>query len=307
MLALFGLTNCSTASQMKDFFSYLTVGEEDKDWGLFLHVAGKAKTLPHTLYPSKDHPTGYFFNWDHGRVLQEFQLIYITEGKGVFENESGKYPIYPGVVMLIRPGVKHRYKPDPKTGWAENYIGFSGEYAPKFLSHPYLNTSPVIACGIREELIDTYHKIFDLVKEEKPGFQHVVSGLIIKLLGFLVSFHKRRNISGKHIEQVIQKVRFQMREQLDLKIYLPEVAEEHNISYAYLRKMFKTYTGVSPHQYYLELKILRAREMILSSDKSIKEICYELGFTSMSYFSRLFKQKTGVNPSALREGPELFG
>ena len=65
--------------------------------------------------------------------------------------------------------------------------------------------------------------------------------------------------------------------------------------------MFKQYTGISPHQYHLELKIMRAKELILTTDKNIKEICFELGFQSPHYFSRFFKQKVGVNPGELKK------
>ena len=285
---------------MKDFFKYLTVGEEDKNWGLYLNVAGKAKIAPHKIYPAQDHPSGYHFIWDNGRILHEYQLNYITEGSGTFEDQSGSYNIRPGTLMIVRPGLSHRYRPVKKTGWVENYIGFEGDLAHRFLAAKVFQSAPVIYCGIREEIIDTYYKIFDLVREEEPGFQHVASGLIIKLLGYLVSFHKKRNFSGKHIEKVIQVARFQMREQLEEKTDLRRLAEEHHIGYAYLRKMFKKYTGISPHQYQLEMKIMRAREKILTTDKSIKEISFELGFESIHYFSRLFKKKTGMNPSELR-------
>ena len=65
--------------------------------------------------------------------------------------------------------------------------------------------------------------------------------------------------------------------------------------------MFKKYTGVPPVQYHLDLKILRAKEMLLSTDKIIKEISYDLGFQSIYYFSRVFKKKLGVSPSEIRK------
>ncbi len=46
---------------------------------------------------------------------------------------------------------------------------------------------------------------------------------------------------------------------------------------------------------------MRAKELILTSEKSIKEISYELGFESLHYFSRFFKKKLGVNPTDLRK------
>jgi AraC-like DNA-binding protein len=65
--------------------------------------------------------------------------------------------------------------------------------------------------------------------------------------------------------------------------------------------MFKKYTGVPPVQYHMDLKVLRAKEMLLYSEKSIKEISYELGFQSIYYFSRVFKNKLGFSPSEFRK------
>ncbi len=287
---------------MRDFFKYITAGEEDKDWGLFLSVAGKADISPDSIYPPKEHPTGYYYVWKNGRILSEYQLHYFTAGNGLLENEYGKFQVSPGTIMITRPGVWHRYRPMHKTGWTENYIGFDGILTKHFFNKPgLLKEQSIIQCGIREELIDSYYKIFDLVQKEEPGFQQIASGLIVKLLGYIIAFQKQRNFSGKPIEKTIQNVRFQMRKNIAKEINLPALAAESNIGYSYFRKMFKEYTGISPHQYHIDLKIMRAREMLLSTDMSIKEISFELGFQSIHYFSRLFKKKMGASPSEYRK------
>jgi AraC-like DNA-binding protein len=286
---------------VEDFFKYIAISEEDKTWGLFLNVAGKSGIAPHLNYPPKEHPAGYYFSWQHGRILREFQLNYITEGHGILENNFGKFQIIPGTLMITRPGVWHRYRPLLKTGWVEHYIGFDGELAHHFLNNPLiLQEQSIIQCGIREEFIDTYYKIFDIVQKEEPGFQQIASGLVIKLLGYLVAIQKQQNFSGKPIEKIIQQARFQMREHVERKLDINHLAASYHIGYSYFRKMFKKYTGISPHQYQLELKIMRAKELIITSNKSIKEISFELGFQSIHYFSRLFKKKVGLNPSNLR-------
>lgn len=286
---------------MNDFFKYLTAGDEDKKWGLYLNVAGKSSIASNTIYPSPDHPTGYHFSWNHGRTLNEYQINYVTEGGGILENERGKFTVKPGSLMIIRKGEWHRYRPNKGNGWIEHYIGFDGLIAKHFLhDNQILHGQSVIHCSIREELIDTYYKIFDLAQMEKPGFQQISSGLVIKLLGYIVAIQKQRDFSGKNIENIIQKVRFEIRENITGVIDLEQLASDNNIGYSYFRKMFKQYTGISPRQYHLELKIMRAKELLLVSDKSIKEICYNLGFQSTHYFSRFFKQKVGVSPSDLR-------
>lgn len=287
---------------MNEYFKYLTTSEEDINWGLYLKVAGYARIKPDTLYPPREHPSEYYFEWKNGRTLHEFQLNYITEGNGVFENANGKFQVKPGSLILIFPNEWHRYRPMKKTGWVENYVGFNGHIANQLLKHPtFSSQQPVIQCGIREEIIDTYLKISDLVEKERPGYQQIASGMVVKLLGYIISVEKRKGFSGKQISKVIEEVRFLMRQNADQEFNLEELARQHNVGYSYFRKMFKKYTGVSPGQYHLQLRIIRAKELLISTDKSIKEISLELGFQTIHYFSLIFKKKVGLTPSEFRK------
>lgn len=288
---------------MNNEFKYLTVGEEDTNWGLFLNVTGSSAIKSGSIYPSNEHPSGYHFKWKDGRVLQEYQINYITEGAGVFENKYGKFTVKPGSIIFTFPGVWHRYKPLTKTGWVENYIGFEGKIARELFKHPrFTPKHPVLQIGIKEELLDTYLKIFDLVEKEHPGFQQIASGMVIKLLGYIISFDKQKGFSGKRIAKVIYEARFKMRQNAEHEIDIEELAKQYNVGYSYFRQMFKKYTGISPGQYHLQLRIMRAKELLASTDKSIKEISYELGFQSIYYFSNMFKKKEGMNPSTFRNG-----
>lgn len=287
---------------MENAFKYLTVGDEDVQWGLFLNVAGTSTIDSGSVYPPEEHPSGYYFKWQEGRVLHEYQINYITEGSGIFENIHGKFNVKAGSIIFTFPGVWHRYRPAPKTGWTENYIGFNGAIAPGLFKHPLFAASrPVLHIGIREELLDTYIKIFDLVREEQPGFQQIASGMVMKLLGYIISIEKQKGFSGKRIARIIEEARFMMRQHVDREIQMEAIAEQHHIGYSYFRQMFKKYTGISPGQYHLQLRIMRAKELLASSDKSIKEISYELGFQSIYYFSNMFKKKEGMNPSDFRK------
>ncbi|MFV0268331.1 MAG: helix-turn-helix domain-containing protein, partial [Draconibacterium sp.] len=184
----------------------------------------------------------------------------------------------------------------------ENYVGFKGRIADHFLSNPvFKGQQPVLQLGIKEEIIDTYLKIMDLVEKEQPGYQQIASGMVVKLLGYIISFEKQKGFSGKRIAKVIEEVRFAMRQDIDKETGLEELAARHNVGYSYFRKMFKKYTGVAPGQYHLQLRIMRARELLAGSDKSIKEISLELGFQTIHYFSLIFKKKVGVTPSGFRK------
>ncbi|MGF7139891.1 AraC family transcriptional regulator [Roseimarinus sediminis] len=286
---------------MKNFFQYLTTSEEEQKWGLALTVNGRSETGPDEAYPSSKHPNGYYFTWENGRILHEYQINYITEGSGILENRFGSFELKRGTVFITYPGEWHRYRPKSDSGWTENYIGFSGSMADRLLNSGHFSPKqPLIHTGVREEIIDTYLKIFELSRNEKPGFQYIASGMIVKLLGYLISFEKEKDFSGKEIARVIEAVRFEIRQKLNQEPDFQQMAAKHHVSYSYLRKMFKKYTGVSPGQYHLQLRIMRAKELIVTTEKSIKEVSYELGFQSIHYFSRLFKDKTGLSPLQLR-------
>lgn len=288
-------------NMIEDSFKYLTTGVEDANWGFFLNVAGSSTIRPGSVYPSPKHPSGYHFNWHEGRVLQEFQINYVTKGGGVFENRHGKFVVRSGSLFVTFPGVWHRYKPSKKEGWVEHFVGFDGRIARELLAHPqFTQEQPVIHLGIKEELLDTYLKIFDLVEKEQPGFQQIATGMVVKLLGYIISFEKQRGFSGKRIAKVIEEVRFVMRQNIEKELNLKELAQQNNVGYSYFRKMFKKFTGVSPGQYHLQLRIMRAKELLISTDKSIKEISCELGFQSIYYFSNMFKKKEGINPTQFR-------
>ncbi len=87
---------------------------------------------------------------------------------------------------------------------------------------------------------------------------------------------------------------------LEEDVSMPEIAERLNVSYTKFRRLFKEYTGMSPAQYFINLKIHRAKEMLRGGNASVKEISIILHFENPNYFTALFKNKTGLTPSEYR-------
>jgi len=282
-------------------FKYITASEQDKEWGLYLNTVGKASIGKDSDYPPAGHPSGYMFDWSKGRILQEYQINYITEGFGIFENKHGSFRITPGTIVILFPGEWHRYRPLKRTGWKEHYIGFNGPLSETFLKSDFFKKeSPIIKVDFRKELHDLFLMIIDNAFSEKVGFQQICTGLIITYIGQIISIIKNKEFEGKDIEKRIQQACFILRDNLNSNIDARHLSSEVNTGYSYFRNMFKKYTGMSPVQYHLQLRIKKAEDLLLISQKPVKEIAYELGFQSTFYFSRLFKNKTGKNPSEFR-------
>lgn len=285
-----------------EYFKYLTVGEEDKNWGFYINVAGFSHFPSNLDYPPESHPSGYFFTWERGRILSEFQLNYITEGSGILETRTGKYHLQPGSVFMLFPGEWHRYRPDKRTGWREHYLGFDGDYAKRLVSLSLFRIEqPVLHLGFQDKVLQAFYRLIDEVKEEKSGYQQVAAGICIEFLASILSSIKNREFEGKDIERKIRKARIFFRDNLEQPIDVEKLAYDLNIGYSYFRKMFKKFTGISPVQYHLLLRLQKARELLVSTDKSIKEIAVQLGFQSIFYFTRIFKKKMGIPPSELRK------
>jgi AraC family transcriptional regulator len=85
-------------------------------------------------------------------------------------------------------------------------------------------------------------------------------------------------------------------------ISLDRLAESVNISPSHLRRLFKQATGLAPHQYLLQLRVNRAKELLLTGSFSVGEVAAEVGFADQSHLHRHFKRVFGVTPKAVMAG-----
>jgi transcriptional regulator GlxA family with amidase domain len=92
-----------------------------------------------------------------------------------------------------------------------------------------------------------------------------------------------------------------LQESIETPVNLEEMVKELPMGYSKFRKLFKEVTGTSPNQYHLDLRLDKARELILSTNLTINEVAFKTGFSSIFYFSRLFKKKNGMSPKEYRD------
>jgi AraC-like DNA-binding protein len=282
-------------------FKYLTHNPDDLKWGIYLTVAGSARVDPQSNYPPSGHPAGYNFNWSKGRVLHEYQLNYITQGEGIFESREGTIPVREGSVIILKPDAWHRYRPLKETGWTEHYIGFNGTVADTMVNASLLSELSVIHIGFHENVINIFQELFNHVKSERPGYHQICSGLVIHIMGQIISLKKNEDFNHNQLEKTIQKACLVIRDNLSSNMDIEKLAADLNINYSLFRKAFKNYTGLSPMQYHTSLRMKQAAYLLANTDLSIKEISFTLGFCSVFYFGKLFKEKMNMTPGAFRQ------
>ncbi len=283
--------------------NYLITSEEDELWGLTVTTVGRQRIAQNEAYPPKDHPFEYYFNVDKGRILNEYQLLYITNGNGIFTFGNSKQSCFitEGKMFFLMPGVWHTYKPIENSGWNEYWIGFKGDIIEKIVSEGFfLNRAPVFNIGLNERIIDLYLKAIDIAREERAGFQQALSGIVMHILGLMYYRDKTRDFEDEDLINKINKAKVIMRESVYSNMIAEDVAKELNISYSGFRKAFKEFTGTSPSKYMLELKLNEAKRLLSTTNESIKEISYSLKFENPDYFPIFFKKRTGLTPGEYR-------
>lgn len=289
------------AHSIRKFSTYLPVNREAERWEIWCNDAGYARIPPGSPYPPNpgDHPRSHSNNVATGRVLNEFQVVYLTAGKGWFRSEeTGHRELAGGDTFLLFPGVRHSYSPYPATGWHEYWVGFSGEHAHRLWSHGLFSPDRAISSvGLSQELIADYERIVGLCRDQPPGFQVRLGALVLQLLAHIhTSEMSARTSKGDSL--IIDRARAVMQDQIDEGVEVETIARRVGVGYARLLDVFRQYTGLTPYQYFLQLRIRRAQELLREPGASVKAVSATMNFENQYYFSRLFKKKTGVAPTS---------
>ena len=291
-------------------FKYLIVNDKDKTFGTWINTVGFQSIQPDSPYPISDHPSGYFFNSIKGRILREYQFLYITKGKGVlsFDNKT-EIPISKGLLFMILPGQWHTYHPSTKTGWNEYYIGFEGPIIDSIVENSFISKdNQVFEVGFNEELVNLFSRALEIAESDKISSQQYLSGIVLHILGLVLSVSQNKIFEVGDVVQKIEQAKIIMNENVFKNIDPEELAENLNTSYSWFRKVFKDYTGYAPAKYFQELKIRKAKELLVGTSHTVKEISFMLDYNSTEHFFSLFKKMTGYTPLEYRSfGRETDG
>jgi len=288
---------------LEDNFSKYFVQDETEDFmGIHVTDIGYTHVPPNTKYPAQNHPSGYFFNWEIGRRLDEYQLVFIQRGQGTLELEKGqKLKVTAGSIFILYPNTWHRYKPSTSTGWDEYWIGFKDNATLPIFHNDLLNPKvPIHQIGVNNAIVRLFEDLIDTSKQQNSGFSASLAGGVFYLTGLLVNALKNHDFlsakSGKKMQIAIDY----LYQNVEKNIQIETIATEVGMSYSLFRKTFTSYTGISPNQYFLKLKMSKALNLLKYSELTVKEIAEKMGFETVQYFTRFVKEKTGESPRVVR-------
>ena len=219
--------------RLSDQLRYLTISAIDEEWGIVVTTVGYQFIPPKGNYPLSKHPDNYNFKPQTGRILNEYQLVYITKGSGYFSSQSCKMQkINAGTMILLFPGEWHSYYPDSETGWDEYWVGFRGVHIDRRVEKRFFTREePLQHIGLSATIVGLYEDILKFASQEKTGYQEMISSIVLHILGTV--YYKRRNNSftNTYVVDKINEARILMKEQVENPLTPEEIASRLGLGY----------------------------------------------------------------------------
>jgi AraC-like DNA-binding protein len=271
--------------------------------GFYLSDAGHAVVPANLSYPPTSHPQKYVSLWRKRKVLQEFHMVYISEGKGIFQStQSGLISINAGDALVLFPGEWHRYRPDPEVGWTEYWMRFNGDYAKKLMGELFPpSRRPILRIGHNEALLQLLITLTRTVRTDSNPLLTAAQG--IQVLAHLTAPTRRpRSRYGEQIEVALSYVSEHAEQSIDLKA----LARKLGFSYSVFSRQFREVTKMSPTNYQQMIRLSKAKDLLCETTLPVGKIAEQLGFECPYYFSRIFKVKTGMTPGEYRQTSSVY-
>jgi len=290
---------------MRSYHVYLPVRSALRTWGCAAVSVGCTAVAPRAPYPPQRHPAGHHFRWADGRTLESHTILLVTSGRGVFEcaDPPGTWEVKAGTVILLFPGIWHRYKPAADTGWEEHWIecvgpGFDGSLRARLVDP----LRPVVTGAAVHELADCFARCHALARENAQQRHDQISTLGLHMLA-LVSYLQRmdQKRGEEATSDLVQAARWSISARCQEALDPAALAARLGVSYSHLRHAFRREMGVGLKQYQLEHRLQHARKLLADTRQPVKEIAEVLGFDSASHLSKLFRRRFDASPRLWRK------
>ena len=290
---------------MRDYFLYLPRPNATPLWGAAVTAAGFTRVPPGSEYPGRAarHPADHLFTWQHGRVLDVWQVVLILEGCGWFESQpTGRRRIKAGDVFVLLPGVWHRYAPDPQTGWVESWIELDGPLLGPLRSLPVFQPRrAVMRLGPQPELAELLDRCHLLAQDQPAEFAGRLATTGLQILALLQGLAQQRGGTPARRQALMRKAQILLMEQCERLPPLREFARGLGMGYSHFRRCFRQHTGLAPKPYVQALRLRRVQELLRHSELTIQEIAERMGYHSPFHLSAEFKKSTGLAPLRWRQ------
>lgn len=248
-----------------------------------------------------------------------YKISFITQLGGKFRYGQGYYDFNEGSLLFTAPNqvigsVREKYEHNQSYSLIIHPDFLQGyPLASKINNYGFFSYASNEALHLSEQERATMLSIYTILREELNSriddfSREVIIAQIELLLSYAKRFYKRQfltrqAVSSELLEQLEALLNTYFKENKPLNHGVPTVqylAEHLNVTPNYLSDMLRSLTGLSAQQHIHQKLIDRSKELLSTTNLSISEVAYELGFEHPQSFSRLFKMKTHTSPVQFR-------
>lgn len=243
----------------------------------------------------------FITNRPHGR--DDFQLIYIHSGRMFFRFGDRTTAVGAGNCVLFHPNETQYYffRSEDFVPTEYYWVHFLGWGCEELLKRDLAAQTQIFTVGVCDELTGLFDKIAMELQIKDPGFCTLNRAYFLQLIGLIA-----RRLSGKKaglssINSELREAVIYMNTNYASDISISDYVKSKNYSLCWFARMFKQKYEVSPRKYLTNLRIMKAKELLLTTGYSIHEIARMTGHENQLYFSRVFRATVGCTPSEYRK------
>ena len=249
------------------------------------------------------YPHAKYHYFERPADFNENILIYCYEGKGWIKHNDTEYSLNRNQVFIIPANEEHAYWADIEMPWTIYWFHFCGENVSNFSSIIgkviHIDESDKNRFDDRFRLFEGMYQ--NLEMGYSPDNLEYVSYCLMYFLSSLRYSNQFQEIQKAQKTDMVQKsIRF-MKDNLENKITLKDLAAHVGYSVPHFSAVFAQKTSYAPMKYYNQMKIQRACSYLQFSDMQIQEIAYLLGYYDPFHFSNAFMQEMEVTPKEYRK------
>lgn len=297
-------------------FAYLPVPDVVSRLGLYVTGAGWDQVPPESQYPRELHPELYDFTWRAGRVLPEYQFLFISEGEGEFEShETGLQKIETGTLIMMFPDVWHRYRPSRTAGWTEFWISVGGELMFEWHNRELFSVDqPLTKLNRPIETMKRYRKLVDFAINNPAQHPPLLSALALSIITSAIeqaplslTTDDAPSDEADSVGEIVTAAMRLIWNHSHQRISVDLIAKQLGITRRTLERRFRDQGGRTVQQELIACRMQRAKRLLGQTHVPIKYVAFAAGFSSLSNLCKVFQRELGITPGQYRDSLTIAG
>lgn len=266
-----------------------TPSREELNSSIYITWAGhRVCTAEHTVGP---------------RILNNYKIVFIIKGKGIFVQEDKVFHLGAGDVFTLFPDVKHFYYADPGDPWEIMWVSFNGNVCREIIRSINLAPdSPVLSDAFSQRSVELLKKIICNLENTNEPHALKSTGYLYLLFSEMleISMQNKEIISRNKSEDIVEKAMAFIELNYYNPINVDLLCKHVNYSRSYFSRLFKEEVGQSIPDYINNIRIQKAKMLLKNTELNVNGVAKSVGFDDQFYFSKLFKKLTGAAPTSYK-------